>query len=329
MSPKKKNMSGQKRGTASRARTRPVRKQGARGGASPPSGESLGYDHHVDAIAGLSDPFCTHARGARLPDMGSGRTVTESCRQLATITTDANGDAGILFQPSPKYCQLPAARQVDGTFLAGNQYLPFGANSTSLERRARVVTWGVRAINLQSAVESKGQIVLFKVSRTQVTDVYGVNPSSYPCFEIHPLKHGGEWSLISYPTADTRLDWQSYDTMTNTTDVSTGAWEGMGIFILGSQATSSVLSLEIYFNTEYIPTDDNPLCQFALPQPVYNPQLFVATNQVHSTHNGLGAMAKDAIGKEIKKHALAAAKKHLIPALKKKGLEYGLAALAL
>jgi hypothetical protein len=305
--------------------TTTVRNQRAGGGATS---AYLDNDEltagHTNSIVGLVDPFSSAARGVRLPDLGSSRTVTEAIRVLGTVSTNASGSACMFFQASPKWSQLSSTSVAGSDFTMAAAFTATATNSTKLQKNARIITWGVRFVNTQSATNSTGSINLIKTNRVVPSGVYTAAPSLYPVFETHPLKHGGEWTINSHPTGNDRAEWVDFAATVNT-DVVQSSFEGIGIMVLGSTASSAILAFELFMNTEYIVDDDDPLTMYALPQPVYNPQLLQAVNAVHTAHDGT-SNGKEGFTKEIKGLAVSSAKKHLLPFLKKQGLK-GLMAL--
>jgi len=226
----------------------------------------------------------------------------------------------MFFQASPKRCQLSSISVAGSDFTMAATFTAMPTNSTSLQRAARIITWGVRFVNTQSATNSTGSINLIKTNRVEASGVYTAAPSLYPVFETHPLKHGGEWAIVSHPTGNDRADWQDFATMSTSETVSS-SFESVGIMVLGSTASTAILSFEIFMNTEYIVNDDDPLTMYALPQPVYNPQLLQAVNAVHTAHDGTSHEGKEGYTKAIKGFAISSAKKHLLPFLKKQGLK--------
>jgi hypothetical protein len=280
------------------------------------------YDQndHTEDVVTLANPFSPLARGSRLPDLGASRTVTETCRSLFQINSLATLAGGAIFQGNPKFCTLQASAYTAPDFTMNTNFQAFGTNSTSLATRGRVVSWGIRIMNMQSATGSTGFIALFKAGRVVPSLVLTNNPSLYPTYEIHPLVHGGQWSMVSHARGNDTQNWQNYSADTSGS-TAIPPWEVLGVMVFGVAASVPVLQVEIYMNCEYQVDDDNPLAQYAQSQPVYNPQLLAAVNHVQSEHSGIHVGSKEDAGNTIKRVALQAARKHVVPFLKKEAIK--------
>jgi hypothetical protein len=303
---------------SARAQQRPVPSQAARRKTRQPTGQgglqAMEVEHHASRIIALTDPFSTQSRGARLPDMGAGRTVTENIRQLITLTTDASGFAAGSFQARADQCYAP----ITGTSASATvgAYTGMPTNQTKNQTNARIVSFGIRIVSTSSAVTSQGQLVLFKTQDLAPATVLNISPGMFPVFELHSVKPGAEFTMVSYPTGNDMFEWHDWSGGSSWAD---GTRENLCVALIGGPVSATVMAIEIYMNTEFLVNNTSALAQYAEQQPAYHPQLLAAVNSIHSEHNGVVAGGKATLGKEIKERAKNAAKKHLTSAIGKAG----------
>lgn len=285
-----------------------------------PSSSDL--EEHLNLVAGLTDPFCETARGARIPDQGASRTVTECVQFMIPIITDAAGNGALAFQPNPKFPVMLATSYDSGTsaFTLGANFEEVTSNTASAPR-GRIVTYGIRIISLLSATNASGQIILAKTSQVLPGGDLIVNPQHYSEFEPFPLEHGGEWCAVAHPRGSEYSDWSDFKGTTSSAPFGEDQLDCLVVMVLGSQNAQSVVSVELTMNTEFVVLDSSTMAQYARDQPVYSPQLQVAANHVQSNHSGLIKGAKAKLTKEFKSHAGKAVRKHILPFLEKKALQ--------
>lgn len=53
----------------------------------------------VHSLCGLIDPFCSHAIGAKYPDLSSNKSLPFTYKTLDTVTTNAGGDVSFIVLP--------------------------------------------------------------------------------------------------------------------------------------------------------------------------------------------------------------------------------------
>jgi hypothetical protein len=292
-----------------------VRRRRPQGPSREPEVDTREIEAHVN-------PFCDFANGARIPDQGAGRTLTEQLRLTYTLTTDADGEAAAAFQPNPKYPFITGVVGASDITWDANWTASGGTFLTDLDE-ARVVSWGIRAFTTLSATNAQGRIQLSKTGSVSVGQVMANNASNYQSIEFHPLAHGAEFGIIPHPTGAEYQNFTDFQATLSTTTVDTN-WQFPVFVVKGAPATTACVFLELFMNLEEIVESGHALNALTRRQPVYNPMLQAAVDHAQTQHTGLFRGAKDAIAREIKGHAAKAAKKHL-PRL----LEKGLAALAL
>lgn len=265
---------------------------------------------HEAALEGLVNPFSDLAQGAMLPDMGNGRSLTERIAIELPLTTDANGNVILFFQPSVSYQEMTTTVSSGSpvTATCGAAFTVTPSNLTKSQENVRTVSFGARLYTTLSATEAAGRVVLAKCGPIAVNQVVNVNPNTFNAWESHPLSHGQEYALVSYTTGTEQLDWQPPQASVDTALV---GLETLCIYITGAPASVTVGYVETILHAESQVSASSTLAPLTKKQPVYHPAMFTAVDEARGQHNGLFRGAKEAVLRELKGHVKRSAAKHL------------------
>ena len=288
--------------------------------AAPPQSDFT--SEHESTLIGLVDPFSPEAAQARYPDSGSGKSLTITQKLTAIATTDGGGGVAFAFNPKSSYPYIKSTAVASNVATWSSFWL--GDLSTNLlntyAERWRPTSMGVRIANTLSATTSAGYLVIAKGSAPLVSGTTTFDPSNFTSYDLHPLKHGGEWHAVILPRGSSAYDFQTISGgLTTGGDVTT--WETLYVAVLGGPLSTASLIFEVFINYEYTPMEDAPIAALAFPQPVLNVQMQTAVNQVQSNHPTSHSGTKAAVKGFVKKEAKKALLKHVIPFLAKKGTQ--------
>jgi len=130
----------------------------------------------------LRDPFHASSNGVRVPDMFSAPTVTARISKRFTVTSDASGNVTLLCLPNATanavvrqgVVSVGSSSWIDW---AGNIINSYGlintdpSNLTGKMSNYRIVSWGVKVIDIASMTNASGTITVAKTCPTTNTFV--------------------------------------------------------------------------------------------------------------------------------------------------------------
>ena len=255
--------------------TRNVRRRNSRrrrSGGNPRSSPDSGI--HSDVISN-TDPFHASAQGAKLFDSVAGHSVPFQCRQVTTLSTDANGLGAINLTPL-----LQAAYRLDATWTA-NQVTTWGtptvypeAVSTITAGRYRIVNFGVRILGTVAPINASGVVTIFSQAEF-VPNGFDVGSSlaeQVTRVPLHSLDH--QW--VSKPTgSESRL----HDV--SAADYGQIDWTTCTVAVLGGPASTSVITVECVLNIEFLPEPSSALTRIATPAAPHDIGRQMAIANVH------------------------------------------------
>jgi len=282
---------------------------------------------HEAALTGLTDPYSPEAAHARYPDAGAGSSLTQKSMLSFAATTGINTSAGacaFAFDANFNYPCVFSSTFVPSTSIATWNATRYGDNGTNLlntyGREARPISMGLRIVNLLSATASAGYIIIAKGGAASSSGTTTFSPGNFSHYEMHPIVHGGEWSVTLRPRGSSAYDFVTKTTYNTNTANSLASWETIYIAFVGTgfTAATDVAMFESTHNFEYIPNEDSPVAVLAEPQPVLNIQMQTAVNAVQSESHHVHVGARTGHQSKIKAAAKKALVKHVLPfALKK------------
>lgn len=275
------------------------------------------YAQHHDTLVGLVDPFSKDAGQTKIPDLGASRTYSEQIRFVSALSSDANGNAYFVVVPKTNYPFL-----INNVNVWAAAYLLSSPSLCASDGQAfRVTSMGVRITSLLAATTSSGTLALATGPAPLLAGVVQVSPDYYYEYQLDAVGDESEWHLIGKPTGNESLEWNDISSYSTAAQSPIEGWTSLYCIGQGLPVSTSVFRVEIVLNVEFTFTPLSPLAKLATQQPVYNPQLLVARNELQNRvmHSVKGA--KDKLAQHVKKEAHQAIRKHVLPFLKKKGLK--------
>jgi len=239
----------------------------------------------VNQLHGLSNPFCPEARGSKLPDVDSTKSVAVSLVNRHTVSSDATGKLAVRFQPSL------AAHKSIATTITGDVITTFGAATATTDNAAlasafddyRIVSWGVKVYTTLAPTSQSGFFTVI----TGPSLGNGVNAAS-SFFE----------ETKTYPLTETTTQWISKPVGNGFMDYSniTSAcpWDEVVIYASGLPASAAgALQFEVYINLEAQVALGTITSAIATPAADHKPHLLTAMGHVANKLAG-SKMAQDA-----------------------------------
>lgn len=261
---------------------------------------------HVEQVCGLTDPFCKHASGAKYPDDSSSRTLAYSDRGMVTLATDANGFAGVLWNPT--YSNFPLA--FSSSTLDGSGVVT--AYSTLASRvlfpsvdEYRIVSSGFVLRSIAAPLSAAG-LVSVRSYGTEALDLTTAPMLSYGSGEALdvPLRLVNEVAVVTPHSSE--MPQAFYRTASDGTTVAT--WQSPGydpvsIFVSGAPASTAVLSLEYIVNYELIFSPTTGMSLLGTPAPTARQYITSAATRVTSAMKPFAERGMKAIADSVIKAA--------------------------
>ncbi len=201
----------------------------------------------VTAVCSQTDPFCSHARGAKLYDRSSTPSIGYQFQQLITMTTNASGLAVTEITAGGFNMGVRSAATFTGSAVAtwGSYVVPTAASwLTSNAYSARVVSFGVRAFNIVSPMNASGLVTVATAASTQ--SAYDTSSPDYQELERYTLNaHESTW--VGKPVV---ADFSNYTVVASVSTTVPTQWTRCYLTVEGGPASTAALSLEIVWNVE-------------------------------------------------------------------------------
>jgi hypothetical protein len=276
-------------------------------------------DRHHNTLCGLTNPFCEEAKNAKLPDTGAGSSFTEAIRWVGGLTADSNGDLAAQFIP-----------RMDAPLLISSDMINWNGNTNWLQatnslantyaEKIRVTTYGIRIISLLSAVDAKGSVALATGAQSDPVTPVRFSPDYYAKYDLHGISAASEWHMIGKPTSSAATDMVEVTSdLYDNSGTPIPGWNNLFILCEGLPANTNCLRVEVVINFEYTIKTTTPLGKLQTPQPVFNPAMLTARNEVMNELHHVVKGGKASIEAHAKKEAKKALVKHVLPFLAKKG----------
>lgn len=277
----------------------------------------------VKMTCGLIDPFCPSARIAKWPDSGGALTAIVSAHGSVSLTTNASGNAGVLFYPGyiggickDETVAVPNVCAFDDPLIQ-----PAGCYATTSVARYRLNSMGIKIraknaplyrsgmLRVRTAGDTGGAGLVSFTATSYAADTYadyaltGVQDLTIWMKRVNDASH--LWydpRLINPPTGPNYF---------LTDSLSTG-WGPIVLYVDGGQESKPVLDIEYVFNYEIQLFDGDSAQFFATPSPSENSMVQEAVsfiteqmgNMLSETKERIEEMVVDAVKARINGYAL-------------------------
>lgn len=259
----------------------------------------------VDDIQSLSDPFCPSARGSKLPDTDTSKSVAVTTIQRLSLASDANGKLMANIRPSLQDASRTATTitgEVGTTWAACSQVADYSALDAAFSEY-RIVSWGVKIFSVLAPLEQSGyfKMITIPFTSSSTAAIDGINTGGSLFEEIR-----------IFPTTDTTVQWiskpygnefKSYYGLTNSTD-----WDNLIIAAHAMPASKTCFIAEIYYNIECQVTIGSVTAALATPAADYKPHVSAAVGRVvrHMAGTKTGQEVQRNIGHWLKQGLMVA-----------------------
>lgn len=219
--------------------------------------------HHqlAEHVCSVYDAFCPAARGAKLFDNNSAPSCTYQTHFTYNIASDANGCAMYWITPDPQKC-INIATVVANAVTAWSSVDsgPFyGFINGGVVNGWRVVSFGVRYMTTQAWTSATGTLVATDTSQLWSASLVGqgVGQANMDRCKVMPLRDAN----FTYNAGTRGTENNNY----STTYTSDWAVNNLIIGIIGATASTTVGTVEIVINYEFLPVANSGYATFASP----------------------------------------------------------------
>lgn len=249
----------------------------------------------VKALCSLTDPFCEHAYGAKIPDGSTTNSLTSSSRGYFTFTTKDSGGAGYaaaFFNPNNMgYCiGSNAAANVgastsQATPATWTQTSGLSLMTTSASM-VRIVSCGIVVrCNLNTA-NAQGQFNVIEAPAFLVSTAYDTTDLTYPKVTVMPCYSGSTMTVKLSPSNPTLSD-QFLSPQTNTGLSKDCGWPSIFVAYTGGSTGTAVVvaSVEYFIHFEWVPIATHDVALLASGTPPAQPKMMQARAAVNDKHD--------------------------------------------
>lgn len=242
----------------------------------------------MNAICGLTDPFCEHASVARIPDLSATPSFTYSVTSTFDVGLTAQGKGLWIFKADPSvpgiYATLDASGAVTGWTNAPtpSAWTSLGAEATSF----RVVSWGVKYLTTQAWTGAQGVIT----SGTIAYEASTITSTSSVAFSNDVQLHALRDANIAF--VGRRTDMESTHYIAYGQDPSDN-WNTLVLMFNGGTPSSVCGSVVVTIHVEVRPQANSVssrLARTALPN------VPVAMTAVTAVHEAVPSVVNQALG---------------------------------
>jgi len=232
----------------------------------------------IEHVHSLANPFAASARGSKLPDSDSAKSVAISLVQRFTPDTNAAGTFGRIIKPSLAEAYVPCTMTGSvvttvGTPVAIPDYAAIAAAFSSV----RIVSWGCKVYSTLAPTAQSGYFTMI----TNPSFIAGADGESafYAETKSYPISEKSvQW--ISKPKGNDYLDYHA----TSSTSL---PWDTLFIYGAGLPvSTSDAMVVEVFFNLECQVALGSLSSAIATPAAEHRPHILAAVGETHKKSSG-------------------------------------------
>lgn len=226
----------------------------------------------MEQVHSLANPFSASARGSKIPDSDSTKSVPISIVSRRSMASDAAGKIGVHIAPKLSECTS------FGTTITGSVITTIGTagplpDYTALAAQFssyRIVSWGVKVYSTLAPTNQSGYFTCI----TDPTFSSGFDTAS-SFFE----------ETLTFPLSETSVQWVSKPVGNQYRDyipiANQASWDHLFIYMDGMPAsTSGAMQVEIYFNLECQVSLGSLSSAIATPSAEHKPHILAASAAV-------------------------------------------------
>lgn len=260
----------------------------------------------VHKVCALTDPFCEHARNAMYPDSTGGKVLTEQIRFTYAGQNDGSGQIFCGFQANPLYPFLSYTGAITATqagTAAAFSSPGYTGQFATYGKSARVVSWGVRIINLAGMTTSGGTCSMMVGDALALSTNIVYAPVNWNYCQVQPLTHGAQFCFISRPYGAGARDFIPVATY-NSTTYANEDWECLYFYAASNGPGITTLQFEFVMNIEFtLGAAGSAFATYAKQSPANSPLLQTAASKVQTSMSPLLAASADRFARKIEDKA--------------------------
>lgn len=265
----------------------------------------------MHAVHALTNPFSDHARGAKIPDADSSRSVAMQIVDLNTFDADANGRLAVSFVGSMGGTVTAAAtmNSTQVTAWSTTAALSDYTTLTGALDKYRIVSWGIRVYSTLAPTSRSGWFKVITLPERFATP-FTYNSGFFEEVKAYPMTEDSvHW--ISKPIGSS---WKEYSTFASTGFL---AWDNVIVVAAGLPASAvGALCVEVVYNIEAQPKLGSLTGSAATPAADYKPHVLTASAKTLARHGGSHAgNAFGAVIASFAESALRSAANAVVPGL--------------
>lgn len=241
----------------------------------------------VQQVCALTDPFCSHANGAKYPDDSNTYTMAGTARWRVPMVTDADGSASLAFLPILSAGAFDLSAYIG--VITGNTAVfttPTGGFATAPAGidTVRIVSAGFKAVRTAAPLTSSGTVFVRQYGANRGASFGTIQVDDYQTPFVHDsaLQDSKSITCISLHTNARPANFYERPPVANFGTQPLQGFSPSYISVLGGPASVEVMSVEFVIHYEFTLTDSNTLGFFLEPPPPSNPLVTAAAAKVTS-----------------------------------------------
>lgn len=251
---------------------------------------------HHKILCSITDPFCVHARGAKLPDES---TVPSFPWQFKTLFAVGVGGAGqanfiILANNYLGYHTAATTPSASGAITFANFTAWTGASTATANfQSGRIVSMGTTIYPTVSMSSAQGYLILKEIPSFTSGTTFTNGSTETPNCRVVPVVPGRPISFIHRPQGPQSRLFNTFDSGS----IDQEGFSSLHAELIGGPTSGSPLLVEVTVNLEVIPKQDNTVVsKLATPAAPHNPKVMAAQNAVMTKVGGFVEGAKETVG---------------------------------
>lgn len=254
----------------------------------------------IHKACGLVDPFCIHAIGARYPDDSSTRTVPFSFHSSVNVTTDANGNATLLWSPQYAFAPTTTATTTGPGVTGWNAFAAIGLVGDV--KQYRIVSSGFIIRSIAAPLNASGLVQIRTWSDQDNTSIATCTLNGYNgsySADI-PLRICDDVAVITpHSSAMPQTFYNDANDSATVVNKQANGFVPVTVFITGAPINFTVAVIEYFINYELTFIPGSGSAQMATPPPAANPVLSSVANHMTSTVQPIVKRGVAALGSMI------------------------------
>lgn len=267
-------------------------------------------DAFVHRVCSLTDPFCSQAFQAKLPDDNSIKTLTWQARGYWNLDTDASGKGALMFSSDPEN-SIRGPLTWSGTSVtswsAPAPYPNMAAAMSAGNPSLRVVSFGIRVVPTTSSMTDSGQIGVLVLNPdldyNVITNPISVNDMlNYAANVRSTMKNKKGLAAVAFSTDITAKKF------TRVLNPVAGQASNFGFdllipYVVGATASTTVAQVEYVVNYEFTYSIGTAFNQLSSPAAMASPALLQGKGYVNRVMDQVVEGGKEAVEANAKYYA--------------------------